>query len=242
LSERNQARHRNPSSKDQAQINQAQANRLGERAPGPTPGKNDIDYDSVRLQLNLLRDFFSLRMLRLLVIATLLLPRALLSQQPHQLVSPVTFPPVTADALDKAKLSLPADFAKPLNLLVLSFARDQQDAVETWVQTAQQIGSAHPQVQLWVLPVSSREDNLFKWWLNSSMRGSLLNSESPHYTVPLYVNKPQFRKALAIPSEKQIVVLLTSKAGLVLWRSEGSATDERKASLASFLTTLPPAR
>ena len=187
----------------------------------------------------MLRYFFSLRMPRLLVLATFMFSLALLSQQPPS--TAVIFPPVTADALDKAKLNLPADFDRPLNLLVLSFARDQQDAVASWIQTAQQIKSAHPQLQLWVLPISSREDVLYKWWLNSSIRGSLLNNQSAHYTVPLYVNKPQFRKTLAIPSEKQIVVLLTNKAGMVLWRGEGAATDDRKNSLNSFLTTSPAA-
>jgi hypothetical protein len=179
---------------------------------------------------------------RLLVLATFMFSLVLLAQQQQPPSTPVIFPPVTADALDKAKLNLPADFDRPLNLLVLSFARDQQDAVDSWIQTAQQIKSAHPQVQLWVLPISSREDVLYKWWLNSSIRGSLLNNQSAHYTVPLYVNKPQFRKTLAIRSEKQIVVLLTNKAGLVLWRGDGAATDDRKSSLNSFLTTSPAAR
>jgi hypothetical protein len=192
----------------------------------------------------LLRNFLILRKLRALaaLVLPLVLPFALFSQTQRPPSAPAALPPVTADSLDKAKLKLPADFVSPLNLLVLSFARDQQDSVESWVQAAQQAQKDHPQLQLWVLPVSAREDVLYKWWLNSSMRSSLPASESWHYTVPLYVNKPQFLKALAIRSEKQVAVLLTDKAGLVLWRGEGAAKDDQKASLTNFLMTSPLAR
>jgi hypothetical protein len=180
-------------------------------------------------------------MRRALLLTTLLVSVALLAQQTRPSAQP-TFPTVNADSLDNTKVSLPADFTKPLNLLVLSFARDQQDGVETWIDSFKKIEGSHPQVQLWVLPVSSREDVIYKWWLNSSIRGNLAKDESPRFTVPLYVNKPQFRKVLSIPSEKQVVVLLTNKAGVVLWRADGSANDTFNASLTGFLTSSPLAR
>ena len=198
----------------------------------------------IQLDINstLPRDDITLRMRRALVLPSLLLCLGLCAQpQARSAQAAVSFPVVTADSLDNAKVSLPRDFAKPLNLVVLSFARDQQQAVESWVDAFTKIQSAHPQVQLWVLPVSAREDILYKWWLNSSMRGNLAKDESPHFTVPLYVNKPQFRKALSIASEKQIAVLLTNKAGAVLWRAEGPLTDRLNASLSSFLAGWPPA-
>ena len=182
--------------------------------------------------------FFSMRVLRGLALANLLLPFGLLAQQQR----PAALPPVTAEALNKAKFSLPADFSSPLNLLILSFARDQQGAVESWLPVAAQARSAHPKVQTWVLPVSARQDVLYKWWLNSSMRGGLPANESLRYTVPLYVNKSQFLKSLEIPSEKQIVVLLTDRVGSVLWRSAGAATEQTKTSLADFLKTSPLAQ
>ncbi|HEV2276306.1 MAG TPA: hypothetical protein VGR96_19195 [Acidobacteriaceae bacterium] len=177
-------------------------------------------------------------MLAPLAMAAFIAPFGLLSQ-PKPEAPPVQLPPVSADALDKAKLNFPADFSAPLNLLVLSFARDQQDEADTWFKAAGEAQAVLPKVQFWMFPVSAREDVLYKWWLNSSMRSSVPRDEPLHNIVPLYVNKQQFLKSLAIPSEKQIVVLLTDKEGIVLWRGEGSATEEKKASLAGFLKSSP---
>ena len=178
------------------------------------------------------------RALRTIALATLALAPALFAQQPRA-SRPATLPAVTANALDKAKVTLPADFSSPLNLLILSFTRDQQDAVETWHPVAVQLADESPKVQAWLLPVSIWEDSLYKWWLNSSMRSSLPEGESPHYTVPLYVNMSPFLKSLDISSQKQIVVLLTNKQGVVLWRGQGAATEESKAALADFVKKLP---
>jgi hypothetical protein len=187
----------------------------------------------------LLRYRLKMRILGAVALTTLTVsPAAFCRQRTH---SPPALPRVTANALDKTKLTLPADFSDPFNLLILSFTRDQQDAVETWLPLARQLAKGNPKVQIWTLPVSSREDIFYKWWLNSSMRGSLPQDQPAHYTVPLYVNKSQFLKSLAIPSEKLIVVLLTGKDGVVLWRSKGPVTADNKASLAAFLKKLPAA-
>lgn len=170
----------------------------------------------------------------LLLISCVALPALPQSSSPPG----VFLPSVTGTALDKAKLTLPADFSAPLNLLILSFRRDQQTAVESWLPVPRQSGEP-ARVQTWNLPISGREDNIYRWWLNTSMRDSTPPGESTHNIVPLYVNKPRFLKRLDIASEKDVVVLLTNKAGLVLWRSSGAVTPEKKTSLLAFLKTAP---
>ena len=144
-------------------------------------------------------------------------------------------PFVTAYALDRGKVTLPADFRSPLNMLVLSFQRDQQSAVDGWFAV---VGTA-PGVQTWLLPISSRENVLYRWWLNASLRGSQPASEPRRYTVPLYVNKGEFLRSLQVNSEQEIVLLLTDRAGHVLWRTGGPVNDSKKAALNTFLKNLP---
>jgi hypothetical protein len=144
---------------------------------------------------------------------------------------PPALPPVTAYALDRAKVTLPSDFAAPLNLLLLSFQRDQQSTVDGWFGA---LGTT-PGVQTWLLPVSQRENMLYRWWLNASLRGSQPASQPRKYTVPLYVNKAEFLRSLQVWSEQDIVLLLTDKTGRVLWRTVGPVNDSKKAELSSFL-------
>ena len=147
--------------------------------------------------------------------------------QNSQFSPSAVLPPVTAYALDRAKVTLPADFAAPLNLLILSFQRDQQSVVDGWLPVL--TPDAAPGVQTWLLPISPRENVLYRWWLNASLRSSLPASQPRHYTVPLYVDKAQFLRSLQVSSEQEVVLLLTDKAGHVLWRKAGPVTDSKKA-------------
>ena len=144
---------------------------------------------------------------------------------------PPALPSVTAYALDRAKVTLPADFAVPLNILILSFQRDQQSAVDGWFGAL----GTRPGVQTWLLPISQRENMLYRWWLNASLRGSQPPSQPRKYTVPLYVNKSEFLRSLQVSSEQDIVLLLTDKTGHVLWRAVGPVNDGKKAELNGFL-------
>jgi hypothetical protein len=171
-----------------------------------------------------------MRLFRALAFSLFALPCAVAASQISQSSQTAVLPAVTAYALDRAKVTLPANFAAPLNLLILSFQRDQQAQVDGWlpVMTA-------PTVQTWWLFISPRENGLYRWWLNASLRGSLLPSQPRRYTVPLYVNKTQFLQSLQISSEQDVVLLLTDKWGHVLWRTAGAVNESKIAALTSFV-------
>ncbi len=178
-----------------------------------------------------------MRLLPTLAFALLAVSCALGAPPNSQASSPPTLPSVSAYALDRIKVTLPEDFAAPLNLLILSFQRDQQAMVDGWLPVL--TPDTIPGVQTWMLPVASRENGLYKWWLNASLRGSLPPSQPRRYTVPIYVNKPQFLGALQVNSEDEVVLLLTDKAGRVLWRAAGPMTGDKKTALSNLVKSAP---
>ena len=64
-------------------------------------------------------------LLRTLAFGSSTVPCALAAPQNSPVSSPAVLPRVTVYALDRAKVTLPAHFAAPLYLLILSFQRDQ---------------------------------------------------------------------------------------------------------------------
>jgi hypothetical protein len=174
-----------------------------------------------------------MRLLRTLAFTLFALPCALAAPQNSQSPPAAVLPPVTAYALNRAKVTLPTDFAAPLNLLILIFQRDQQSVVDGWLPVL--TPGTGPTVQTWVLPISPRANGLYKWWLNASLRGSLSPSQPRRYTVPLYVDKTKFLHSLQVSSEQEVVLLLTDKAGHVLWRTAGPVTDNKKTALNGFV-------
>jgi hypothetical protein len=177
-----------------------------------------------------------MRLLQILAFTFFALPCALAASQSPQTSPAGVLPPVTAYALDRAKVTLPADFAAPLNLLILAFQRDQQSVVDGWLRMLPP-GAA---MQTWVLPISPPANGLYRWWLNASLRSSLPSSQPRRYTVPLYVDKARFLSSLQVSSEQEVVVLLTDKAGRVVWRTAGPVTDSKHAALSNFVMKSAP--
>src|ERR1700759_3389007 len=175
-----------------------------------------------------------MRLLRTLAFTLFALPCALAAPQ-NQSPPAAVLPPVTAYALDRAKVTLPADFTAPLNLLILSFQRDQQPQVDGWMPA---LPPGALSVQTWLLPVSPRASGLYRWWQNASLRSSLPPSQPRRYTVPLYVDKARLLRALQVSSEQEVVLLLTDKAGHVLWRTTGPVSDSKKAALSGFASKM----
>jgi hypothetical protein len=152
---------------------------------------------------------------------------------------PVVFPGILSYRLDKAKVILPNDLEGKTNLLFISFEPEQQKEIDTWVPTAQALQHTDFNFRWYRLPVSSRENFIFRWWENSSMRSDETDPETWHWIIPLYVNKDEFRHALQIPNEREIVALLTDKQGHVLWRSSGAMTAQKRLSLLAAATPRP---
>jgi len=169
------------------------------------------------------------------VLCVLLLPLAHASQsgEPRKLA---VFPTITSYGLDKAKVNFPADLAGQTNLLLISFEPEQQKEIDTWLPLAQALQHTNFNFRWYRLPVSERENFVFRWWENSSMRSDETDPETWPWIVPLYVNKEEFRSALQIQNEHEIVALLVDKQGHVSWRASGPLTPANRASLTSALT------
>jgi hypothetical protein len=150
---------------------------------------------------------------------------------------PVVFPSISSYSLDKNKINLPGDMAAQLNLLLISFQPEQQKQVDTWMPLAQALQHTNFNFRWYRLPVSEHENFIFRWWESSSMRSEETDPETWPWIVPLYVSKQQFRSALQIPNEHNIVALLVDKQGHVLWRASGALTPEDRTGLTAAIAS-----
>lgn len=174
------------------------------------------------------------KILARLALCALLLPVARANQNGETL-KPALFPALISYSLDRTKLNLPNDFAGQLNLLLISFQPEQQTQIDTWMPLAQAFQHTNFNFRWYRLPVASRENIVFRWWENSSMRSDETDPETWPWIVPLYVDKFDFRRSLEIPGEHEISVLLVNKQGRVYWRATGPLTPDKRASLTAAL-------
>jgi len=148
---------------------------------------------------------------------------------------PGVFPSIHATSLDGKKVHLPQDFSGQLNLVLISFTREQQKEVDTWLPLARRIQSAHGNFSYYELPTTSRDDLLYRWWFDSSLRSNATDKDLRGRTLTAYVSKHSFHKKLHITDEKRMVAVLVDRSGKIYWRADGSLTGQAQLALQSAL-------
>ncbi len=145
------------------------------------------------------------------------------------------FPTLTAFNLAEQRVTLPGDLSGERNLLLIAFQRWQQEEVDTWTGLAAQLGSDHRGFQFYELPTLEPGNPLSRWFINQGMRSGIRDLESRRRTITLYLDKKAFRRALDLPDEKQIHVLLVGRDGTVYWRAAGRLNEDNARSLRAML-------
>jgi hypothetical protein len=145
------------------------------------------------------------------------------------------FSPVQATSLDGAHMDLPANFPGQLNLVLISFAREQQQEVDSWISAARKIEASHSQFRYYELPTMSRENLLYRWWFDEALRSNTTDKDLRSRILTVYVNKHTFKKSLDIDSEKRVVAILVDPKGHVYWRADGPYNDADMAAILSLL-------
>ena len=145
------------------------------------------------------------------------------------------FPAIQATSLDGARLNLPANFSGQMNLVIISFAREQQHQVDSWIPAARQIQSAHSKFRYYELPTMSRENLLYRWWFNEALRSNTTAKDLRSRILTAYVGKRGFKKSLHIANEKRVVAVLVDQKGQVYWRADGPFTAQELPAISAVL-------
>jgi hypothetical protein len=146
------------------------------------------------------------------------------------------FPSIQVTSLDGVRMNLPVEFSGQLNLVIISFAREQQHQVDSWLPAARDIESTHSQFHYYEMPTMARENFLYRWWFNESLRSNTADKLLRRRILTAYINKRSFRKSLNIKNEKRVVALLVDPKGQVFWRADGAYSGADTQALLSVLT------
>ena len=142
-----------------------------------------------------------------------------------------TFPPLTGYDLNKQKVTLPEGMAGKTDLLLISFAPEQQKDVDSWLPAAQALQHVNFQFHYYELPVEGRENFIFRWWDTSSLRSEQNDPQIWPWIVPLFVERGELTRELNVPNAKQVVALLVDRQGRILWRASGAMTPQLRTEL-----------
>ena len=145
------------------------------------------------------------------------------------------FPTVRGSNLARRQFTLPADLEGSLNVLLVAFYRWHQRVVDTWVPFGDELEREYPDLLVYELPVIQRMGPLRQRFIDGGMRAGIPDPVARARTITLYLDKPAFRRALDMPDEEDIYVLLVDRQGQVRWRERGAFTPQKGASLKAEL-------
>jgi hypothetical protein len=153
-------------------------------------------------------------------------------------VSAGQFPTVTGANLLRQKITLPGDFQGEVNVACIAFHQWHQGLVDTWVPWLRQLEDRYPDFRFYELPVIYRMNILAQTFINEGMRAGIPNPKTREKTITLYTDKEVFRRALDLPNEETIWLVLVDRKGEVHFRLDGAFSTEKgealKQAVASF--------
>ncbi len=141
------------------------------------------------------------------------------------------FPEVTGSNLEGREFNLPGDFEGNLVLAIVPFQRWHQDVIDVWAPAVKDLAARTPGFRFYETPTLSKMNRLYRWGIDSGMRGGIPDPATRAITITLYLDKEAFRKALEIPDEQSVHLLLLNRSGEIVWRTSGDYTPEKAADL-----------
>lgn len=134
------------------------------------------------------------------------------------------FPTVQGSNLEGRRFTLPRDFEGDVNLVLIAFEQWHQPIVDTWLPFTRSLVAELPHVRCYELPTIQRMGWLNERMLDYAMRVGIPDVKTRRATITLYLDVPDFCRALDLPTSRQIYALLVNRAGEVLWRAAGPYT------------------
>lgn len=149
----------------------------------------------------------------------------------------IRFPTVKGSNLEGKRYVLPRDLEGEVNVLLIPFQRWHQALVDTWIPALRQLIVRYPTLRYYELPTLPRMNPLYRMSLDYGMKIGIADRAAREATITLYLDKDDYRRALAIPNEDTIVVMLVTPGGDILWRTTGAHDENGERSLEAALAS-----
>ena len=136
-------------------------------------------------------------------------------------------PSAEVEALDKTVLTVPDAFSGDRNLVVMSFARNQAEALDAWYEAADGVAGVTPYRLLLMGGVPRAVRGL----VEKAMRKAVPAADDQARYLLNYGDGDAYLSQLGLTDTSAVLVLLVDRTGRVLWSHQGAVDDEALAAL-----------
>jgi hypothetical protein len=146
-------------------------------------------------------------------------------------------PPFQGDDLTGKATSLPVAAKGKIALYALGFSYDSRFPVEAWVARFEKDFARRDGLTFYEVPVIGGLGMLGRPFIDRGMRRGT-PAEKHQNVVTVYGGAGSLRKAFRVKDDKQAVLVLTDRAGIVRWRHEGPFDEAKYEELRQALERL----
>jgi hypothetical protein len=160
----------------------------------------------------------------------------------HQLAPtrPGELSPLSGRSLAGRSYELPGDLAKPYNLLVVAFRREQQRLVDQWLPWLIELEQWREDVAVYELPVLSSIYGPARRLIDGGMTRGIPDPAARARTITVYTDVQNVVENLRLAGTETIAVLVVERSGRILAREPGGFEQDKAERLATALE--PPAK
>ena len=142
------------------------------------------------------------------------------------------FPEVKGVQLDGTAVAFPDDFPADANLLIVAFRDALDPLADQWARLGERLRETHGnRLAVRELPVVAKSLKLFGGLATIGVRGQIDDAAERERTVPIFVDKKVFCKALACSDQGDVYVFLVDREGRIAWRGDGDIEMDEISSL-----------
>lgn len=141
------------------------------------------------------------------------------------------FPRATGRSLDGDEVRFPQDLPADATLVIVSFQDDLDPLSDQWARLGERVGERlDGRFAVVEAPVVGRAFKLLGDLGTIGIRGQVDSDAERVRTIPLYVDKKVFRKALSLKTS-HVYAFLLARDGRIAWRGEGAIDMDEIADL-----------
>ena len=146
-----------------------------------------------------------------------------------------TLRPLRGRGLDGRPLELPDDLAKPYNLLLVAFRREQQQLVDQWLPWATELEAERDDLSVYELPVISSRYRPTRRYVDGGMVRGIPDPVARARTITVYTDVRSVVANLGLVGTETIAVLVVGNDGRIIARERGCFEAQKAERLATAL-------
>ncbi len=177
----------------------------------------------------------------ILIILVMILSFTSLSGQENTIMTNknigMIFPELKAETLSGIDMKYPDDVRGKVTLILMAFKRETQQKIDSWLEPFSKTFENDTSVQFFEIPMLARYWVVMSPIIDGGMRSGIPKQKHGNVTT-FYGDVNKYCKLLSIEDKSDGYVFLLDKNGVIQWRSNGFATEEKLRELFDKIQTL----